>query len=136
MPLFALRLRDGNCLVIAAETESEALNRAHVFARDRAIVSCRPIPDFVAEFTLTDDGDLKCVLQEGATLGDLYDHEYPMLAAAMNQSYADFDSSATDSRTEAVRFDHDARAHRTNWGQRDREIVNYAVQQERQRFSN
>jgi hypothetical protein len=135
MPLFALRLRDGNCLVIAADTESEALNRAHTFSRS-AIASCRPIQDFIAEFTLSDDGDLKCVLQEGATVREFYDHEYPMLAAAVNQSYADFDSSVTDSRTDAIRFDDEARAHRSNWGQRDREIVTFAVLQERQRFSN
>jgi hypothetical protein len=59
-----------------------------------------------------------------------------MLAAALNQSFADFDSSATDSRTDPVLFDHQAQAHLDGWGRRDHDLVSYSVQQERQRFSN
>jgi hypothetical protein len=136
MALFALRMRDGNCLIIAADTEAEALRRAHEFRKNGAIASCREIQEFAAEFALCDDGDLKCVLQDPITLADLHTNEYPMLAAALTQSYDDFDSSVTDNRSKPVLFDDEARTHLEGWAERDREIVNFSVQQERERFSN
>jgi hypothetical protein len=136
MPVFALRLRDGNCLIIAAETQEAALARAHTFGRDSAIVSCREIKAFALEFTLQDEGDLKATLQDQETLADLFTNEYPMLGTALKQSYNDFNSSETDSRSEPVLYDDDARKHLAGWEKRDREIVTFSVLQERQRFSN
>jgi hypothetical protein len=136
MPLYAMRMSDGNCLIVAAETKAEAENRAHAYQRGGAIVSCREITTFAAEFTLSDEGELKAVLRDTATLAELHANEYPMLAAALSQSYEDFNSSVTDSRSEPVLFDGEAQSHRDAWAQRDRSIVLYSVLQERQRFSN
>jgi hypothetical protein len=135
MRLFALRLRDGNCLIIAGNSEADALHRAQALRRDSNIVSCREMENFAAEFVLGDEGDLKTVLQDAGTLAELRAFEYPMLDAAINQSYADFNSSATDSRTEPVLFDSHARDHVAGWDERDRDIVRFSVDQERQRFS-
>jgi hypothetical protein len=136
MPLFALRLRDGNCLMIVGKSEDEAMNQATNFRSDGAVVSCREVTAFAAEFTLNDEGDLKSVLQDRATLAELRTNEYPMLGAAMNQSYVDFDASATDSRTDPVLFDTAARQHLASWDQRDKSLIIYSVRQERLRFSN
>ena len=66
---------------------------------------------------------------------DLHQHEYPILGAASAQSYADFGVSETDSKTDVVRFNSTARRHAQEWDERDKEIVRYAVEQERLRFA-
>jgi len=48
----------------------------------------------------------------------------------------DFDASETDSKTESVLFNSDARAHAREWDNRDKQIVHFAVEQERLRFAN
>lgn len=136
MPLFAMRLRDGNCLMVTAASEAEARSHARVFQTNSAIVSCREVEHFVAEFTLSDEGELGTILRDNATLAELHTHEYPMLAAALSQSYEDFNSSVTDSNTEPVLFDGNAQLHLDGWAERDRAIVMFSVRQERQRFSN
>jgi hypothetical protein len=57
------------------------------------------------------------------------------LKVANAQSYADFGASETDSQTEAVRFSSPVRRHAQKWDERDKQIVHYAVEQERLRFS-
>ena len=59
-----------------------------------------------------------------------------MLQAANAQSYMDFDASETDSKTDAVLFNGEAKLHVRQWDKRDKEILHFAVQQERLRFSN
>ena len=54
---------------------------------------------------LTDDGELKSILLDEQTLADLRAHEYPILNSARTQSYADFNSSETDSKAEHVLYD-------------------------------
>ena len=58
-----------------------------------------------------------------------------MLKAANAQSYADFGVSETDSKTDAVRFSSTASRHAQEWDKRDKQIVRYAVEQERLRFA-
>jgi hypothetical protein len=48
----------------------------------------------------------------------------------------DFGTSETDSNTEAVLFDPTASCHAKGWDKRDKQIVHYAVEQERLRFAN
>ncbi len=65
----------------------------------------RELESFAAQFLLTDDGELKSILLNEQTLADLRAHEYPILNSARTQSYADFDSSETDSKAEHVLYD-------------------------------
>ena len=97
MTLFVLRLRDGNCVVVAAEDEAAARQRAKDLGTDVDIATVRKLESFAAKFLLTDDGELKSILLDEQTLADLRVHEYPMLNSAHTQSYADFNSSETDS---------------------------------------
>ena len=53
----------------------------------------------------------------------------------MRKSYADFGTSETDSQTESVRFSSPVRRHAQEWDLRDKQIVRYAVEQERLRFA-
>ncbi len=62
--------------------------------------------------------------------------KYPLLNAAHAQSYMDFDTSETDSKTDVVLFNHDASVYAQEWDKRDEQIVHYAVEQERLRFAN
>jgi hypothetical protein len=57
-----------------------------------------------------------------------------MLDSARAQSYADFDSSETDSKAEYVLYDAPAQKHIAAWDDRDKCLVCYAVQQERDRL--
>ena len=58
-----------------------------------------------------------------------------MLNSARTQSYADFNSSETDSKAEHVLYDAPAQKHIAAWDDRDKRIVFYAVQQERDRLA-
>ena len=135
MTLFVLRLRDGNCVVVAAEDEAGARQRAKDLRTDVEIATVRKLESFAAQFLLTDDGELKSILLDEQTLADLRIHEYPMLNSARNQSYADFNSSETDSRAEHVLYDAPAQKHIAAWDDRDKRLVSYAVRQERDRLA-
>ena len=50
MPIFALRIRNGNCVVAAAENETGARERAKDIGRDIEIASVRELSSFVAQF--------------------------------------------------------------------------------------
>jgi len=100
------------------------------------VATARKLESFVAQFSLTDDGELAATLLDKNTVADLQQHEYPMLHAAREQSYMDFDDSETDSKTNAVLYDPEARVHARGWDKRDKDMVRFAVQQERLRFSN
>ena len=111
MTLFVLRLRDGNCVVVAGEDEEAARQRAKDLRTDVEIATVRELESFAAQFLLTDDGELKSILLDEQTLADLRAHEYPILNSARTQSYADFNSSETDSKAEHVLYDALAQKH-------------------------
>jgi hypothetical protein len=135
MSLYVLRLRDGNCIVTDARNEEQARENATRLSASE-VVSTRKLKSFVAQFALGEEGGFAGTLVDSNTLSDLYRHEYPMLGAANAQSYADFDSSEKDSKTNIVLFDPATRRHSQNWENRDKQIVRYAVEQERLRFAN
>jgi len=135
MSLYVLRLRDGNCIVVDAPNEEKARERAKPLAASE-VATARKLESFVAQFALTDDGQLAATLLDKNTIADLHEHEYPLLNAAHAQSYMDFDASETDSKTESVLFNSHARAHAREWDNRDKQIVHFAVEQERLRFAN
>jgi hypothetical protein len=136
MKTFILRLRNGNCVIVIAHNENEALDRARNVCASSEVASIRLSESFAAQFSLTDDGELRSVLLDETTLTDLLAHEYPMLNAALSQSYQDFEASETDSRTEYVLFNEAAREHKTGWDGRNKNLISYAVQQERERLAN
>ena len=135
MPVFVLRLRDGDCVVVDARNEEQARERARPLASSE-VVSTRKLKSFVAHFALGNDGDLTATLVDKNTLSDLHEHEYPMLRAANAQSFADFGDSERDSRSEMILFDAAVQRHAKEWDDRDKQILRYAVEQERLRFTN
>jgi len=136
MTIFALRMRNGNCVVAAAENETGARERAKDIGRDIEIASVRELSSFVAQFTLTDEGELVSILLDRQTLSDLHSHEYPMLYAARSHSYDDFGPSPTNAASEPVLYNADARTDRVEWDVRDKNMISYVVQQERERLAN
>jgi hypothetical protein len=48
----------------------------------------------------------------------------------------DFDDSETDSKTDPVLYDSKASIHAKEWNKRDKDVVQFAVHQERLRFAN
>jgi nitrous oxide reductase len=133
--LYVLRLRDGNCIVVDASTENNARERAKPLAASE-VATARKLDFFAAQFALTDDGDLTATLFDKNTVSELHQNEYPMLQAANAQSYMDFDASESDSKTHEVRFKTDVSVYAQQWDKRDRQILHYAVEQERLRFAN
>jgi hypothetical protein len=134
MSIYVLRLRDGNCLVVNALNEDHARKNVEPLAASE-VVTVRQLDAFVAQFVLSDNGELTATLLDKETVADLHEHEYPMLGAANAQSYADFGVSETDSKMEVVPFDSTARRHAQEWDARDKQIIRYAVEQERLRFA-
>src|ERR1035438_2169547 len=90
MTLFVLRLRNGNCVVVAAGDDAAARQRAKDLKADVEIATVRELESFAAQFLLTDGGELKSILLDEQTLADLRAHEYPILNSARTQSYVDF----------------------------------------------
>jgi len=134
MSIYVLRLRDGNCIVASAPNEDHARKSVEPLAASE-VVTVRELDTFVAQFVLNDSGELSATLLHKETITDLHQHEYPMLKAAKAHSYADFGASETDSQTEAIRFSSSVRRHAQEWGARDKQIICYAVEQERLRFA-
>ena len=134
MSIHVLRLRDGNCLVVNALNEDHARKNVEPLAASE-VVTVRELDAFVAQFVLSDSGELPATLLDKETIADLHQHEYPMLRAANAQSYADFGISETDSKTASVRFNSTARRHAQAWDERDKQMIRYAVEQERLRFA-
>lgn len=134
MSIYVLRLRDGNCIVVDAANEDVARKNVKPLVASE-VVTVRELEAFVAQFVLNDNGELSATLVDKETIADLHQHEYPMLKAANAQSYADFGASETDSKTDAVRFSSTVQRHAQEWDKRDKQIVRYAVEQERSRFA-
>jgi hypothetical protein len=135
MCLFLFRMKDGNCVIIYAEDETSAIGILNGMGVQGSPAAVRRINRFVANFALTDAGDLRTTLLDPGTLEELAP-DYPLLKAARAQSYADFGSSSTDGGSQPALFDTPARQHQNDWNQRDEGLIGYAVQQERERFSN
>ena len=134
MSVYVLRLRDGNCIIVDAPSEEKAIARALPLAASE-VASVRRLESFVAQFRLTDEGELAANILDRKTIAELHQHEYPLLQAAHAHSYEDFGTSETDSNTAAVRFSSAARLHAKQWDTRDKETIRYAVEQERLRFA-
>ena len=135
MHLFLFRMKDGNCVIVYAKDETSAAAILTEMGVQSSSAGVRPIKRFVANFALTDTGDLRTTLLDPGTLKELAP-DYPLLQAARTQSYADFGSSNTDSRSQPILFDGSTRQHLKDWHHRDDDLIGYAVQQERERFSN
>jgi hypothetical protein len=135
MPLYVLRMRDGNCVIAYADNEANASQRAQQIG-ESGVATIRQIDSFVAQFSLSNDGELKSALLDRSTVADLHRHEYPMLAAATAHAYEEFGSSETDSREVHVLYDHGASSHAKGWDERDKKMIEYAVRQERLRLAN
>ena len=136
MKLYVIRLRNGNCVVTAAEHEAEAGEKARGLGSNSEIASIRELGAFAAHFVLSDAGELTATLLDTATRAELLQHEYPMLRAAEDHSFTDFgrsqnQNSPTDNLYSRARVSHEAQ-----WPKRDADIIRYAVKQERLRFSN
>ena len=136
MTLFVLRMKNGNCIVAAAGNVTAAAARAKDLGTDVEIAGVRELNCFVAQFTLTDEGELKSILLDPQTLSDLYSHEYPMLGAACSHSYEDFGPSPTDDAAQPALYDASTRRDRRDWDIRDKDMISYVVQQERERLAN
>jgi hypothetical protein len=134
MSVYVLRLRDGNCIIVDAPSEEKATARALPLAASE-VASVRRLESFVAQFCLTDEGELAANILDRKTIAELHQHEYPLLHAAHAHSYEDFGASETDSNTDAVRFSSAASLHAKQWDTRDKETIRYAVEQERFRFA-
>ena len=134
MDLFSFRMKDGNCVVIYAKDESSAMEVLTGMGLHSSPAAVRIVNTFVANFSLTDTGDLHTTLLDRGTLQD-FASDYPLLHAARAHSYADFDDSRADSASEPVLFNDLARQDAHHWDRRDKKVVAFAVQQERQRFS-
>ena len=135
MSLYVLRLRDGNCIVVDAPSEVKARERARPLAASE-VATARKLDSFVAQFALKDDGELTATLLDRNTISNLHQHEYPLLHAAHAQSYLEFDHSEKSSKTDPVLYDLKTSLHGREWGKRDKDIVQFAVYQERLRFAN
>ncbi|PYX97197.1 MAG: hypothetical protein DMG62_12125 [Acidobacteria bacterium] len=135
MRLFSFRMKDGNCVIIYAKNERSAVEILNQMGVQSSVAGVREITRFVANFALTDAGDLRTTLLDSRTLNELMP-DYPLLQAARAQSYADFGSASGDNKSEPVLFDDRTRRHASDWKQRDKDLIGYAVQQERERFSN
>jgi hypothetical protein len=136
MPLYVLRMRDGNCIIADAGNEAEATQRAQSVGATNEAATIRKLGAFVAQFSLSDEGELRSVLLDEATVADLLQHEYPMLAAARAHAYHEFGASETDSNIEPILFDPRARSHAKEWDKRDQTMIGYAVEEERRRLAN
>jgi len=135
MSLFSFRMKDGNTVIIYAHDERSATEVLREMGLQSTVANVRQIATFAATFSLTDRGDLQTTLLHPGTLKELAP-DYPFLQAAKAQSYADFGSSQTDDPSNPVLFNQSAREHAKGWDQRDKDLIGYAVQQERGRFSN
>ena len=134
MPLFSFRMKDGNCVVIYAKDERSAMDVLTGMGLNSSPAGVRIVTTFVANFALTDTGDLHTTLLDQGTLQD-FASDYPLLHAAREHSYADFGDSRAEIASEPVLFNDLTRQDEHNWNRRDKSVISYAVQQERQRFS-
>jgi hypothetical protein len=134
MSLFSFRMKDGNSVIIYAPDQYAATEVLREIGMQNTVASVRTLASFAATFCLTETGDLQTTLLHPGTLEELAP-DYPLLQAARAHSYADFATSGTDDPGNPVLFNKSARQHGKRWSQRDKDVIGYAVQQERERLS-
>ncbi len=135
MPLFSFRMTDGNSVIIYAPDQSAAEETLTEMGMQSTAASVRELTRFVANFALTDSGDLHATLLDPGTLNEV-SPDYPLLHSARAHSYADFGSSSTGESSEPVLFDDSTRHDLHNWSRRDKDLIAYVVKKERERLSN
>lgn len=135
MPLFSFRMTDGNSVIIYAPDQSAAEQTLAEMGMQSTAASVRELMRFVANFALTDAGDLHATLLDPGTLNEV-SPDYPLLHSARAHSYADFGSSSTGESSEPVLFDDSTRQDLHNWNRRDKDLIAYVVKKERERLSN
>lgn len=135
MPLFSFRMTDGNSVIIYAPDQSAAEQTLAEMGMQSTAASVRELTRFVANFALTDAGDLHATLLDPGTLNEV-SPDYPLLHSARAHSYADFGSSSTGESSEPVLFDDSTRQDLHNWNRRDKDLIAYVVKKERERLSN
>lgn len=83
--LYALRLSTGDCIVAAADDESNALALAADFGlqADENIVTVRALSGFAVRLFPSDNGTFELDSWDDATLDDFLAHEYPLLNEAL-----------------------------------------------------
>jgi hypothetical protein len=133
MPLFSFRMNDGNSVIIYAPDQPAATSILTEMGMQSRAASVREITRFVANFALTDAGDLQTTLLDPGTLTEV-SADYPLLQSARAHSYADFGDGGNSA--EVRRFDDLIRQDAHKWDRRDKDIIAYVVQKERERFSN
>jgi hypothetical protein len=128
-------MKNGNSVVIYAKDETSAIEVLRKMGVQSTPASLRELSTFVANFALSDAGDLEATLLDPGTLND-FAPDYPLLHAARAHSYADFGNSSGEPSEQPVLFDDSVRQDANNWSNRDKDVIGYAVRQERERFSN
>ena len=135
MRLFSFRMKDGNSVIIYADDQRAAEEILTKMGLQGSAATVRPLTRFVVNFALTDAGDLHATLLDPDTLNEV-SPDYPFLHSARAHSYTDFGVSSAAEPSEPLLFDDSARQDAHNWDRRDKDLVAYAVRQERERFSN
>lgn len=135
MPLFSFRMKDGNSVIIYAPDQSAAEESLTKMGIQSTPASVRTLTRFVANFALTDAGDLQTTLLDPGTLSEV-STDYPLLQSARAHSYADFGATSAGDSPEPHLFDDLLRQDAHNWNRRDKDLIAYVVQKERERFSN
>lgn len=93
MRLFSFRMKDGNCVIVYAKDEKSAVEILNEMGVQSTVAGVRQITRFVANFALTDSGDLRTTLLDPRTL-DEFMPDYPLLQAARTHSYVDLEAPA------------------------------------------
>lgn len=135
MRLFFFRMKNGNSVIICAPDQRAAEDSLTEMGMQSTVASVRELTRFVAHFVLTDAGDLQTTLLDPGTLNEVLP-DYPFLHSARAHSYADFGTSNKAESSDPVLFADSARTGASNWHRRDKDLIAYAVKQERERFSN
>lgn len=84
MRLLSFRMKDGNCVIIFAKDEKSAVKILNEMGVQSTVAGVRQISRFVANFALTDAGDLRTTLLDPRTL-DEFMPDYPLLQVARAQ---------------------------------------------------
>jgi hypothetical protein len=135
MPLFCFRMKDGNSVIIYAPDQRDAEKYLAEMGLQNTAASVRLLNRFVASFALSDAGDLHTTLLDPGTLHEV-SRDYPLLQAARDHSYADFGASSAGDPSAPELFDDSVNQDAHNWNRRDKDLIAYVVQKERERLSN
>jgi hypothetical protein len=91
MPVYVMRLTDGNSIIVLAADEQNARARAATLIVHEGvqIAYCREQSTFAAHFSLNDEGDLETVLWDDPTVGEILENEYPLLNETFKRANAE-----------------------------------------------